>query len=114
MIMLSNFLSATNTDLLNGTRLQSAPRNGLMTFQFQADLANATNNFVVSIQLPSGDTPLDGVLVPGDNASLGGVIDTRQMLQVTMPIAQGGHVVVSLTETGAAICTYRITFTPRR
>lgn len=81
-----------------------------MTLRFIADLADATNNFTVSVQLPGGDTPLNEVLVPGANPSLAGVVDERQVLQVTFPIPQGGHVVISATETGTAILTYQIIF----
>lgn len=110
MIFLSDRLTASNTDILQGTRLQSAPAGGSMTLRFIADLSDATNNFTVTVQLPGGDTPLNGVMVPGVNPSLAGVIDERQVLQVTFPIPQGGHVVISCVETGAAILSYQIIF----
>lgn len=110
MIFLSDRITGTTADLLQGTRLQTVPSGGTMTFRFIADLADATNNYAVTIQLPNGDTPLNAVLVPGANPSLAGVIDERQVLQVTYPIAQGGHAVVTLTETGAAILTYQIIY----
>lgn len=110
MILLSGVETASVTDLLNGTRLQSAPGPGIMTFQFLADLNNATNRFTVTLQLPDGDTPLDLVPVPGANPSLGGVLDDRQVLQTSYRVQQGGHVSVALTETGAAICSWRVIF----
>lgn len=113
MIFLSDRVIATTADLLQGTRLQTVPRGGVMTFRFIADLADATNNFTATIQLPNGDTPLNGVLVPGVNPSLAGVMDARQLLQVSFGIAQGGHTVVTLTETGTAILTYQIIWKPR-
>ena len=109
-IFLSTRLTASNTDILNGTRLQSAPRNGSLMIRLIADLADATNNFTCSLQLPNGETPWEDVLVPGANPSLAGVVDERQLLQGTFPVAQGGHVVLSVTETGAAILTYQIIF----
>lgn len=111
MIVLSDRVTATTADLLNSTRLQTVPAGGFLVFEFIADLADATNNFTVSIQMPSGDTPLNGVLVPGVNPSLAGVMDERQKMMLSLPINQGGHAVVTLTETGAAICMYRITYT---
>lgn len=108
--MLSSRVTATTADLLQGTRLQTVPKGGIMTFQFLADAADATNNYVVSIQLPGGDTPLNGVMVPGSNPALAGVLDERQVLQVSYNISQGGHAVVTLTETGTAIVTYRIIY----
>ena len=110
MIMLSDRVTATTADLLQGTRLQTVPSGGVMTFQLLADLADATNNFTATIQLPNGDTPLNAVMVPGVNPSLAGVLDNDQLLQVSFNIAQGGHAVVTLTETGAAICSYRIIY----
>lgn len=110
MIFLSGRVTATTTDLLNDTRLQTMPAGGALTIRAIADLADATNNYTMSIQLPNGDTPLDNVLVPGVNPSLAGVIDERQLLQVTFPIQQGGHCVVSFTETGTAIATYQIIY----
>lgn len=46
----------TNTDILQGTRLQSAPAGGTMTFELQAADNVAANNYTVSIQMP-GATP---------------------------------------------------------
>lgn len=112
LIVLSNIITASNTDLLNSTRLQTVPAGGFMTFEFIANLADATNNFTVSLQMPSGENPLDAVLVPGNNPSLAGVMDDRQKLMISRPVTQGGHTVVSLTETGTAILMYRITYSP--
>ncbi len=112
IIVLSGVLTASDTDVLNNTRLQTAPSNGFITLEVNADLNNATNNFVASLQLPDGSTPLEAIAVPGTNPSLGGVIDTLQKLEGTFPVAQGGHVVLNLTETGTAICAFRVTFTP--
>lgn len=111
-ITISGNLTADNTDILSGTRLQSAPRNGAMTFEVISNKADTTNNFTTSIQLPNGDTPWDAVLVPGNNPSLAGAMDDRQKLQGTYPVQQGGHVVFSVDETGTATLTYRVTFTP--
>lgn len=109
-IILSDRITATTADVLQGTRLQTVPSGGIMTFQMIADLADATNNFTVTIQLPNGDTPLNGVLVPGVNPSLAGVLDSRQLMQVSYPIAQGGHTVLTFTETGTAVLTYRVIY----
>lgn len=111
-IIITDFTAATVSDLLQGTRLQTVPAGGIMTFQFIADLNDVTNNFAVTIQMPNGDTPINAQKVPGVNPSLAGVLDERQLFQYSSVIAQGGHCVVTLTETGTAICTYRIVYSP--
>jgi len=98
---------ATNVDVLNGTRLNSIPYAGALTLQFLADLNNATNRYTLTIQQPGGDVPVDSQFVVGANPSLGGVLDDRQCMSFTFSAPQGGHFTVSLTETGAAICTWR-------
>lgn len=112
MIYESATIVGTDTDILAGTRLNSIPYGGSLTLEFLADLNNATNNYTVTIQLPSGDVPVDAQPVPGSNPSLGGVLDTRQLLRVTFPATIGGHFNISLTETGAAIATWRAVLSP--
>ena len=111
-IILSGNEYATNADILQGTRLQTVPAGGVLTFELQAATADVTNNFVVSVQMPNGDTPLNNVLVPGCNPALSGVIDERQNLTVSFPIMQGGHCVFGCTETGSGTMTWRVTYTP--
>lgn len=112
MIYETAVIVATDLDVLNGTRLNSIPYNGYLTLQFQADLSDATNRFNLTIQLPDGDVPVDSQIVPGANPALGGVLDERTLLQFTFPATQGGHYTVSLTETGAAIATWRAVLRP--
>ncbi len=109
MIVLSEAIAASNADILQGTRLQTVPAGGYLTFELQASLANLTNRYEVSIQLPDGSTPMNGVLVPGATAD---IIDDRQKLMASFAIAQGGHCVFSMTETGTALAVWRVTYTP--
>lgn len=112
-IILSDQEAATNTDILQGTRLQTVPAGGYLTFELQASDNDATNNFAVSVQMPGGDTPMNGTRIPcGNSTGLAGVIDERTNLTATFPIAQGGHAVFSCTETGTAELTWRVTYTP--
>ena len=112
-IILSNQEAATNTDILQGTRLQTVPAGGFLTFELQASDNDATNNYAVSVQMPGGDTPMNGTRIPcGNSTGLAGVIDERTNLTATFPIAQGGHAVFSCTETGTAELTWRVTYTP--
>lgn len=111
-IILSSVENATNADILQGTRLQTVPAGGVLTFELQAANNTAADNFTVSVQMPNGDTPLNNVRVPSSNPVLEGVIDERQNLTVSFPIMQGGHCVFSCTETGAAFLAWRVTYTP--
>ena len=111
-IILSSVETATNADILQGTRLQTVPAGGVLTFELQAEENSTTNNYAVSIQMPNGDTPLNNVRVPACNPALAGVIDERQNLTVSFPIMQGGHCVFSATETGGTLMSWRVTYTP--
>ena len=111
-IILSNVESATNADILQGTRLQTVPAGGVLTFELQASANTGANNYTASIQMPNGDTPLNNVRVPGCNPGLEGVIDERQNLTVSFPIMQGGHCVFSATESGTSYLSWRVTYTP--
>ncbi len=115
VIILGGLEAATNTDILQGTRLQTVPRNGILQFELQAADAIAANNYAVSIQLPNGDTPLNGTPVPGNgNATAGvaGVINSEDALKLRFRIAQGGHCVFSCVETGDTELAWRCTFIP--
>lgn len=114
LIVISARLTASTADILQGTRLQTVPANGVLTFELQSDLSDGTNNYVTSIQLPDGSTPFNGVLVPASAAGTAGVIDDREKLMASFGIGQGGHPVFSVTETGAAVLTYRVTYQPGR
>lgn len=112
-IILSGQEAASNADILQGGRLQTVPSSGFLTFELSASDNDATNNIVASVQMPGGNTPLNGVRIPaGGTAGLAGVIDDRTCLTVTLPIAQGGHCVFSAVETGDTEFTWRVTYTP--
>lgn len=112
-ITVGGFEAASNTDILQGTRLQTLPSAGILTFEMQASDNVAANNFAVSIQLPGGDTPMNGVPVPGTaSAGLAGILDERLNLTASYPTTQGGHCVFSAVEVGDTEMTWRCTFTP--
>ncbi len=116
MIYLTGIETASNTDLLASTRLAAIPYSrGTLTVQMQCNLANATNQFVCSIQLPDGSNPVDAQVVPcGQPVEevLGGVLNEFYLSQWTFPAPQGGHFTISVTETGAAILTWRVVLRP--
>ena len=112
-IILAGQEAADNTDILQGTRLQTVPAGGLLTFELQASDSDATNFYTVSVQMPGGDTPLNATRIPcGNSTGLAGVIDERTNLIATFPITQGGHCVFSCDATGDAELSWRVTYTP--
>jgi len=110
---LSGQEAATNTDILQGTRLQTVPSNGILSFELQSSDNDATNNYTVSIELPSGGIPLNGTRVPcGNSTGLAGVIDDRTAMKLRFRIQQGGHCTFSCVEAGSAELSWRVVFTP--
>jgi hypothetical protein len=113
VIILSGQEAADNTDILQGTRLQTVPKGGYLTFELQAADNDATNNYTVSVQMPGGDTPMNAVRVPcGNSTGLAGVIDNRTAMVATFAIQQGGHCVFSCDETGDSELTWRVSYRP--
>jgi hypothetical protein len=111
-IILSSIDTGSNSDILQGTRLQTVPAGGVLTFELQAQSNDGTNNFTVSVQMPNGDTPMNNTRVPGTTPTDTGIIDERQNLTVSFPITQGGHCVFSSSLTGANTLAWRVTYTP--
>lgn len=112
MIQEIGIVAATTADLLSTGRLNAIPYNGLLTIELLSQLADATNSYAVTIQLPDGSVPIDAQMVPGCNPALAGVLDERQLLRHEYPATQGGHFTVTLTETGTAVCAFRVTLLP--
>lgn len=115
MIYLTGVESASNTDILLNTRLSSLPYNGSLTVQVLANLNNSTNRFSITIQLPDGSVPVDGQFVSAGQeveGALGGQLDDRLLDQWSFPATQGGHFTIDLTETGAAVATWRVVLRP--
>lgn len=112
MIFESSLISATNTDVLSVGRLNAIPYNGQLTLRFLADVGTAAANYSLTIQLPNGDVPVDGQAVNASGSGLDAVMDDRELLQFTFNATQGGHFVVSLTETGTAVCMFQAILRP--
>lgn len=102
-------VAATNTDLLSGGRLNAIPYNGILRIQLLADLGDVTNNYTLILQLPNGDVPVDGQVVPASGSGADMVLDDRELWQLAYPTGgTGGHFVISLTENGTATCAVRV------
>lgn len=106
MIFESTLIAATNLDVLSVGRLNAIPYNGTLVLRFLADLGNAANNYVLTIQKPDGDVPVDAQTVWASSAGTDMTVDEREVMQFTFQATQGGHFVVSLTETGTAVCAF--------
>jgi len=111
-IILLSQEAASNTDVLQGTRLQSLPNNGILTFELQGSVATPTNNHAVTIQLPSGSTPVNSATVPADGTGTVGIIDDRLSLKFRFRVTQGGHCVFGTVLTGTSTLTWRTVFYP--
>ncbi len=111
VIVVSGLETGTVADILQGTRLQTVPSSGFLSFELQASDNVAANNYTASIQMPSGATPLNGVLVPsGETAGLAGVLNELNAMKLRFRIAQGGHCVFGVVETGDAEVFWRVTY----
>ncbi len=106
MIFESSLIVATNTDVLSVGRLNSIPYNGQLTLRFLADLGTDAANFALTIQKPGGEVPVDTQRVWASGSGNDMVMDDREILSFTFLAAQGGHFIVSLTETGTAVCAF--------
>ena len=106
MIFESALISATNTDAMSAGRLNSIPYGGILNLRFLADLGDASNNYVLTIQLPNGDVPVNAQTVWASGAATDMLMDERESMDFAFPVGQGGHVTVSLTETGTTTCAF--------
>lgn len=115
MIYLTGFEAATNADILNNTRLTSLPYGGALTIQASANLNNATNGYTITIQLPDGSVPVDAQRVSSgqevENA-LGGSLNSLLLDQWSFPATIGGHFIITFTEAGTAVVTWRVVLRP--
>ncbi len=112
MIFESQNILATNLDVLSVGRLNSIPYNGSLTLRFLADLGTAAAQYALTIQLPNGEVPVDAQVVPASSSGADMVMDERELLQFTFNAGQGGHFIVSLTETGTAVCCFQAILRP--
>jgi len=113
MIFESQIITATNTDVLSVGRLNAIPYNGMLTLRFLADLGTAAANYSLTLQKPGGDVPVDGQQVNSSSHAIAGIMDDREALSFSFYAGQGGHFVVSLTETGTAVCMFQAILVPQ-
>lgn len=107
-IVVSGLLSATDTDVLANTRLQSLPGPGAIIVELQASANDGTNGYTATLNLPDGATPMESVqVVAGVTA---GALNANDKMLASYRATQGGKVTLSLTEAGTATCAYRVTW----
>jgi len=112
MIFESQLIIATNADVLSVGRLNSIPYNGQLELAFLSDLGTDAANFVLTIQEPGGDVPVDAQRVFASGSGNDMVVDQREVMRFRFRATQGGHFIVSLTETGTAVCAFIAILTP--
>ncbi len=112
LIKESFLLTADNADILAApSRLAAIPSNGVLTIEATSTDCDATNHALLTLQLPKGGFPFENLHVPANGQStVDAVMDSDTLLMVTMGVAQGGHVGLSLDEVGTVglvliICT---------
>ncbi len=109
VITVAGFEAATNSDVLNGTRLVTIPPGGFKV-EVQAADNVAANHYTMSLTLPDGSAPLLDVLVPAGSAvGLAGVLDSREAYVATFRNVKEGHATLSFTETGDTELFWRVT-----
>ena len=98
----SYLLTATDTDVLAApSRLAAIPANGVMSIELSATDCDASNYAVCTIQLPDGSNPVKDVHIPQNGMSTADAVmhdDTELGFQ--FQVAKGGHLLLSITETG--------------
>lgn len=109
-IVVTGLESASNADMLQGTRLQSMPGPGTLTLECQSTANDASNSMAVDLQLPGGDNPLSGALVGAGVTA--GALNINDKMIATFFVTQGGHAVFAVVETGTAILFWRATYKP--
>ena len=107
VIVVSGIITASNTNVLSGTKLATAPGPGTMLVELQSSANTATNNFDVTMQLPGGDTPLTDTRIPAGTA---GELHDDLKTVFSHGIGQGGSLSLAGTLTGTATLTYRVTW----
>ncbi len=112
MIFESQIITATNTDVLSVGRLNAIPYGGVLTLLFLSDLGTAAANFSLTLQKPNGDVPVQSQQVNSSSHAIAGIMDEREALMFQFQATQGGHFVVSLTETGTAVCVFQAILRP--
>lgn len=110
VITVSGISSASSTNLLQGSRLQTFPGPGILDVEFEADVTSAANNHELSLYLPDGQTPFVSQVAPANAQGTPGVIDAREQYHATFQVFQGGTAQLADVLTGTSVLAYRLTW----
>lgn len=95
-------LAATDTDVLAApSRLTAMPADGVLTIEASSTDCDASNYAQLTLQMPDGSIPFENLHLPANGYSTAdSVIHDDTALQIQVEVEQGGHVLLSYTETG--------------
>lgn len=112
MILLCQQISATTASLLQDTRLQSTPGNGMYMLTLSASENTATNNATFSIQNPNGEIIADNQRILWSGYDKAGVHDDRTDVEMEIPVTAGGTLVIPITITGTCTVDWSVVYVP--
>lgn len=106
-------LTATTSDILKApSRLSAIPFDGELTIEVSATDCDASNNATLTVQLPSGEVPMDDQEIPaswGDGTSTAAMLHDDTETVLIFDASQGGHFNLSTTVTGTCTLLVRAT-----
>lgn len=103
-------VGTTSDVLVAPSRLAALPYDGTVIIEMQASANDSSNLITAVLQLPDGSTPLDGVRLPAGVTA--GALNADDKYVVSVQAAQGGHILLQLTETGTTTAFVRVTLMP--
>lgn len=110
-IIVSEEETATNTDMLAGTALETIPANGVVLVEACGADCIAANHYTLTFSV--GDViPLNGTLVTSHSMTAGttGILDDNTSLNFKQRVAKGDKIMMACTETGDTELVWRVTF----
>lgn len=112
MIVETGIVSATNSNILSGGRLENVPSNGVLTLELEASALTAANSHSITVRTPDGqgEVPIDGQPVPANETGAVGVLSTRTKMIIALPISSGGRLSFSTVLAGTSVLAWRATF----
>ncbi len=98
-------LAASDADILQApSRLAAIPKAGVLNLEITARIADASNFWTITLQLPGGEIPFEDLIVPANGFStVNDIMHSDTQLTFRIPVAAGGHVLFQATETGASV-----------